>query len=116
MNRFKTVSILAFALCTFAAGGAPAATPDEEVRRVAVHYADLDLTSPIDEAVLQGRIERAAEYVCGPLTVRDLQSLSRFNRCKVSSSWSVQTAFSASAMRRLKSSAVAVDRSMARSG
>lgn len=82
MNRFKTVSILAFALCTFAAGGAPAATPDEEVRRVAVHYADLDLTSPIDEAVLQGRIERAAEYVCGPLTVRDLQSLSRFNRCK----------------------------------
>lgn len=80
MNRFKTISILAFALCTLQACWA--AVPTEETRSREVYYADLDLSHPADAAVLRGRIERAADSVCGPLTLRDLSSRARFNRCK----------------------------------
>jgi UrcA family protein len=81
MNRCKLISILVFAACTLQSGWA-AAGPDDQVRTRAVHYSDLDLSRPADAAVLYGRIERAADYVCGPFTTSDLSRFYGFKRCK----------------------------------
>ena len=59
------VSIAAFALCctTFAA---PAAARDNaELRVVNVNFDDLNLASPRGQKILERRIRKAAEDVCG---------------------------------------------------
>lgn len=58
-------SLLALATIAVALPTAAAEAP-----RAAVRYADLDLTSDAGQAVLAGRIDRAAQSVCGLLDER----------------------------------------------
>jgi UrcA family protein len=81
MNPCKLISILVLAACTLQSAWATTES-DDQVRTRAVHYADLDLSRPADAAVLYGRIERAASYVCGPISTGDLTRFARFRQCK----------------------------------
>lgn len=80
MNRITTI-ILASAL----AGGAQiahAADPtDATLRRVAVHYSDLNLTSIDGATTLYHRLQNAAESVCAERGIRDVGSLTRVKHC-----------------------------------
>jgi UrcA family protein len=81
MNRRKLISILAFTACVFQSAWVSAG-PGEQVRTRTVHYSDLNLSRAADAAVLYGRIERAADYVCGSFTTGDLTPFARYKRCK----------------------------------
>jgi UrcA family protein len=70
--RIIPSSVLALALTgTLIAGGAqaladPAARPRSLEPSVTVRFADLNLNSPAGARVLYGRIQSAAQTVCGP--------------------------------------------------
>jgi len=53
----------------------------QDVHRVTVHFADLDLTRSEGAAVLYERLASAAKTVCTSLEGRDLASQMRFRSC-----------------------------------
>lgn len=74
----------ALAALTLVAGPALAqsAQHDEDVRRMAVSYADIKIDTPAGQAVLMGRIHHAAEMVCGPSPdLHEVKAVMAFKRC-----------------------------------
>lgn len=78
--RKSIVTPLAALLAALVA--APAAAEDVSV---IVSYADLDLTSPDGAAVLDRRIEAAAEKVCVRPDVREIKAMTAWEECKAAS-------------------------------
>ena len=61
----KTFAIVSAALLTGCLAATAQATVTRNVPREVVSYADLDLQSDADAAILVGRIKKAADRVCG---------------------------------------------------
>ena len=76
MRKYLTPALAALAL----SGAANAKLPTTVSERVSI--ADLDLATAEGAAKLDARIRAAAEKVCEGALVRDLRSISTFNRCK----------------------------------
>jgi UrcA family protein len=74
----RKIAMTAFAALALA-GPAQAAT---ETVSVAVMTEDLDLTRAAGQKVLAGRIEAAAEKVCGTPFIRDLKAMDSWASCK----------------------------------
>ena len=53
----------------------------EDVPKVAVSYADLDLSKPTDAEVLYRRIQTAGRVVCQPLASRELMRRALWQTC-----------------------------------
>jgi UrcA family protein len=84
-TRYLSAALAASTLLalTPAAGGAWAAPAEESVtQKLAVSFADLNLSSAEGQAILAARIHRAAQAVCGPEPdPRDLAQLPSYRRC-----------------------------------
>lgn len=66
-HKLFSITSVALAACLAAAPAfATTLGVDGQQKSVEVSYADLDLATPADVAVLMGRIETAARNVCGP--------------------------------------------------
>lgn len=70
MSNFKSLLAIAVALVSSAAFAAEPTLPQIE-RRVAVSAVDLNLSNPVDAAVMLERISRAARIACGVMAQRD---------------------------------------------
>ncbi len=68
----KTIAIAGAALLSGLLAATAQATVSRDVQREVVSYADLNLQSEADAAILVGRIEVAARKVCGLRTSRPL--------------------------------------------
>lgn len=83
-----------------------AATPAfAEPVSVVVPYADLDLTKDAGRKVLDARIARAANTICGPVNLRDLARLAARRACiaeaRASAAPQVELALNAANARRV---------------
>lgn len=77
----KTALILIATVTT--AFAAPAFAAPEPAPSIAVRYADLNLASEEGAAALDGRIQRAADRVCGrDADNRDLTTIAAANACR----------------------------------
>ena len=74
----RKITIAALAALSLAAFSTPASA---ESRSVAVQYADLDLDSPAGMAALEGRIQAAAQRICGKAQVRNVHDGADQQRC-----------------------------------
>jgi UrcA family protein len=80
MNRFTTI-ILTSALAAGTQMDQAADPSDDSRRHVAVHYADLDVTTTEGVVALYHRVQRAAESVCSDGQVRDLEAAGSYTTC-----------------------------------
>lgn len=78
MKTFIKVVALVCAGSTLATGTVVSANPQS----VTVSYADLNLASDEGVAMLDRRLDRAIERVCGDLSRPTVQSMSRERQCK----------------------------------
>ena len=77
------LALLLMATCgVCAATLAAAATRDDEVPRIVVKYADLNLSNPEDAATLLHRIERAARQVCPDADLLNLRAMQVSVQCR----------------------------------
>jgi UrcA family protein len=75
-----TLILIASAAAAFTAPAFAAPPPEGSI---AVRYADLNLASEEGTAVLDGRIQRAADRLCGrDFNIRDLTTLAAANACR----------------------------------
>ena len=82
MSTANKCFALGAALVFAAAGTVAATTPAQaETASVLVPTAGIDLASPAGLAIIRGRINRAANQVCGPYTRRDLAAATIFRGC-----------------------------------
>ena len=77
MNKLAIASAVAVALTSIAA--APAVAQDA---RVAISYADLDLSTTTGAQVLGDRLEAGVKAVCDRPDMRDLKSMVAWEQCK----------------------------------
>jgi UrcA family protein len=80
MNRSTTI-ILASALAVSAQIAPAADQTDAPVRRVNVHFSDLNLTGIEGATTLYHRLQSAAQSVCAEDGTKDLGSLMRVKTC-----------------------------------
>lgn len=78
-RRVSGLLAAAVAGLVLATGGAAA---EGEVRSVAVRYGDLDLSREAGVRVLYGRLQAAAESVCGRDELRDLRRHQSWLECR----------------------------------
>ena len=74
----KFIIVPALAALSLAAFSTPASA---ETQSVAVQYADLNLDSPAGMAALEGRIQAAAQRICGKAQVRNVHDGADQQRC-----------------------------------
>lgn len=74
----RNIIVPALAALSLSAFSTPAAA---ETQSVSVQYADLDLSSPVGMATLEGRIQDAAKKICGTAEVRDIHDGLDWQRC-----------------------------------
>ena len=74
----RKITIAALAAFSLAAFSTPASA---ETQSVSVQYADLDLDSPAGMAALEGRIQAAAQRICGKAQVRNVHDGADQQRC-----------------------------------
>jgi len=75
-NPYTLAALAALALTASPAFARPAQPELDPLRQMVVPYADLDLSSAKDQAILADRIHKAADSVCGPEP--DLREVSRY--------------------------------------
>ena len=75
MRKFIVPALAALSLAAFST---PASA---ETQSVAVQYADLNLDSPAGMAALEGRIQAAAQRICGKAQVRNVHDGADQQRC-----------------------------------
>src|SRR5439155_17613520 len=79
-STFLAIAIAGVGLVSWAMG-ASAATPDGEVRKQVVSYADLKLDHAEGIAKLYQRVRNAADRVCAPLESRELYLVAGWREC-----------------------------------
>ncbi len=78
----KGCALTTLALASLLTAQAALATPpQDEVKTVAVHYRDLDLSQPQDAKRLYWRIKSAARIACDNDPESDLIRLAEYKRC-----------------------------------
>ncbi len=75
--KLLSVSIAA----SLALSGQAGATTRETTSSVVVKYGDLDLGTKAGVATLHSRLHRAAQQVCGPVDIRQLDQREQFDQC-----------------------------------
>jgi UrcA family protein len=83
-SRFKfALLVVASGLgCAMGAGTATAATADNDVPSLVIHYSSQSLATDDGVQHLYGRIVRAAREVCPDPSVRDLGTRERIQECR----------------------------------
>ena len=82
MIKFLVTAALAATLAAGAAQGAPVSTDDTYT--VKIRIGDLDLASKAGQATFRGRLNRAADSVCGIMPVGSLAQLEAVDACRTS--------------------------------
>jgi UrcA family protein len=80
--RTKIAAPLAAIALTVLGAPAFAGGAAVEQRSMNIDYRDLDLTKESGVAALNRRIARAADAVCGPVEIRNLQDHDRYQVCR----------------------------------
>jgi UrcA family protein len=68
--------------CAVAAGTASAATPDNDVPSIVIHYTNQTLATDRGVQQLYAQIVRAARQVCPDASIRDLGALASVKQCR----------------------------------